>query len=168
MSTTLSVSEKYSRHWPAVSIISGVAALFAGLGFVLSNDVLLEGYLRLAAFIFFAICLLSLFKLRDGKIEMIYSIGDNLLSIEYHQKNHILGQETVELSDISGLKITALPNRSLYNDLFRSDRCVRIQRKDSGWIYLNEVNGRVIPMDDENSEKVRNFLKPFITQKSES
>ncbi len=165
MTPSFSVLEKYSKHWPAVVIVSAIGAILTGAGYLISDDVLLSGYLKLASFAFFAICLLSAFKLRDGQMEMKYIIEDGLLSVEYHLKNRKIGVESFELSDFNDLKITQPPNRSLYNDLFRTDRCLQVNRKDSGWIYLNEVNGRIIPLNNDNAKRVYSHLEPHIKTK---
>jgi hypothetical protein len=162
MSKTLTISEKYSKYWPFITVISSIAAILSGIAFLYFDNVLLEGYLRLAAFVFFAIFLLSLFKLRDGKINMKFTVENHDLTVEYYQKNHQIEEEIFDFSDISDIKISPLPNRSFYNDLIRSDRCLQIKRKDSGWIYLNEINGRTIPLEENNALKVKQFLEPAI------
>lgn len=162
MSKTLIISEKYSKYWPLITIISGIAAILSGVAFLYFDAVLLEGYLRLAAFIFFAIFLLSLYKVRDGKVNMKFIIENRVVTIEYHQKNQLIEEEIIDFSDISDIKISPLPNRSVYNDLMRSDRCIRINRKDGVWIYLNEINGRTIPLEEDNALKVKHFLEPVI------
>ena len=162
MSKTLTISEKYSAYWPWIALFSSIAAIITGIAYIYSENVLLEGYLRLAAFIFFAICLLSLFKVRDGKVDMKFIADDQVLTIEYHQKNRLIEEEIFDFSDISDMKISPLPNRSIYNDLMRSDRCLQVKRKDSGWIYLNEIDGRTIPLEECNADKIKRFLMPLI------
>lgn len=162
MSKTLTIPEKYSRFWPWIALFSSIAAIITGFAYLYSENVLLEGYFRLAAFIFFAICLLSLFKVREGKVNIKFIKDGQQLTVAYHQKNQLIEEEIFELSNFSDIKISPLPNRSIYNDLIRSDRCLQVKRKDSGWIYLNEINGRTIPLEKANADKIKRFLEPPI------
>ena len=166
MSDQIKVSEKYSRYWPAITIGSLlVSVLFFG-GYILANSVLLESYLRLAAFAFFVIGFLSYFKLRDGQITVIYSLAEEKkeMTISYSVRDQTIHEETINLSDIKSIKVDQMPNRSLYNDFYKIDRSVRLKKKNmSGWLYLNELHGRMIPFSQENAEKVVNFIKKQIS-----
>lgn len=165
MSDQLKVSEKYSRYWPAITVGSLVASALFFAGFIYVNSALLESYLRLAAFAFFVIGFLSYFKLREGQITIIYNLADeeNEMTITYSVRDQNIHEETVDLSDIKSIKVDQMPNRSLYNDFYKVDRSVRLKKKHmDGWLYLNELHGRMIPLNQENAEKVVDFIKKQI------
>lgn len=161
MKESLTVSEKYSRHWPAVAVGSAVLAVLFYILYQLSSNVLYEGYLRLTSFAFFALSILSFFKVREGKIVIdLKETGDNIVELTYKTGSRILYQEEVSINDISEIMIDEMPNRSLYNDLVKSDRCLKIRKDGSKhWIYLNSVNGRVIPLSEENASSIKSFLE---------
>lgn len=163
MSDQLIVSEKYSQYWPVVAAGSLViSALFFG-GYIYTSNILLESYLRLGAFAFFVIGFLSLFKLRDGKITIIYELDDKKktdVNITYSVRDQNIHAESIDLSEIKSIKVDQMPNRSLYNDFYKIDRAVRLKKKNmDGWLYLNEIHGRAIPLSKENAEKLVNFIR---------
>ncbi|MEX2600682.1 MAG: hypothetical protein WD355_03480 [Balneolaceae bacterium] len=157
----LTVFEKYSRHWPAVAIGSAAVSLILFGIYLYTDAPLAEGYLRLAAFIFFALSLLTLFKWKDGRMEIRFSIEEgSLLHIRYLVRNKPVADESFDLADFLSVKKDSMPNRSMYDDFSASDHTIRIQRKDNGeWIYLNDVHGRVIPLHRETAGQVEEFLK---------
>jgi len=162
MSDQLQVSEKYSQYWPAVTVVSLILSLFFLGGFIYTNGPLLESYLRLAAFIFFVIGFLSYFKLRDGQITINYETSNDSsdMTITYVVRDQNIHKETVDLSDIIDIKVDEMPNRSLYNDFYKIDKSVRLKKKNmSGWLYLNELHGRMIPLSVSSAEKVVRYVK---------
>ncbi|CAN5368255.1 hypothetical protein BH23BAC3_BH23BAC3_12410 [soil metagenome] len=163
MSQILTVSEKYSRYWPAIAIGSIIISILLFVAYIMISDVLIGSYLRLAAFAFFVIGFLSFFKLRDGRIQIDFELKDDAgphLDVLYSVRDRIIHSETIDISEITGLKVDQMPNRSLYNDFNQADRSVRFQKENmDGWLYLNEIHGRVIPLSKENAEKIVQFIK---------
>ena len=162
MSNQLQVSEKYSQYWPAITIGSLILSLIFLVAFIYTIEPLLESYLRLAAFAFFVIGFLSFFKLRDGQLTINYEAknGDKEMYITYTLREQKIHAETIDLSDIVDLKVDEMPNRSLYNDFYKIDKSVRLKKKNmKGWLYLNELHGRMIPLSQENAEKIVEFVK---------
>lgn len=162
MSNQLQVSEKYSQYWPAIMIGSLILSLIFLVAFIYTTEPLLESYLRLAAFAFFVIGFLSFFKLRDGQLTINYEAKDDEeeMYITYTLREQKIHAETVDLSDIVDLKVDEMPNRSLYNDFYKIDKSVRLKKKNmAGWLYLNELHGRMIPLSPENAEKIVDFVK---------
>ena len=162
MSNQLQVSEKYSQYWPAIMIGSLILSLIFLVAFIYTTKPLLESYLRLAAFAFFVIGFLSFFKIRDGQLTINYEVkdGDQEMYITYTLREQKIHAETVDLSDIVDIKVDEMPNRSLYNDFYKIDKSVRLKKKNmDGWLYLNELHGRMIPLSRENAGKIVDFVK---------
>lgn len=160
MKDQLVIREKYFKHWPVIAVGSLVLSIFFFLAYQLANDVLWIGYLRLAAFAFFASALLSLFKIYDGQVEITCTRLDRSIKSEYRVRDRTVYSHEHPLTDFHNLKIDVLPNKSLYNDFIKSDRCVRFQREnENAWYYFNEIESRVIPLSDENSRKLKKFLE---------
>jgi hypothetical protein len=161
MKKSLTVREKYSRHWPVIAGVSMILSLLFFFWYWVAADVLLEGYLRLIAFGFFALGLLSLFKIKDGQVEIVLNVdNDDVLHVTYKVRDNIIYEENWSRFEFESVKIDEMPNRSLYNDIMKSDRCLRFRRKnESDWIYFNKVSGRVIPFSDENAKQIYNFLE---------
>ncbi len=161
MSRTLTVEEKYSRHWPAIAGISGIAAILLFSTYLFAdNGVLIDGYIRLAAFACFALMVLSLFKVKDGKVFITIECDDEgVVLMEYAVRNRIVYEEEIPLHELDEISIDRTPNRSLYNDFAKNDRCVRFKKpKSEGWLYLNELYGRTIPLTQANAERIKAFL----------
>jgi len=161
---SLTVKEKYSQYWPMITVLSAVMCVLFLISYIIVSDVLIEGYLRLAAFAFFALSLLSLFKVKDGQIEIEFTIDKDeepgTLSLNYYVRENEIHSETHELNDLTEFKITEVPNRSFYNDLIKGDKAVRFKKKNlDDWMYLNEIYGRVIPLSQDNAEKVTRFIE---------
>lgn len=158
------VFEKYSRHWPAIAIGSAILAAILFGAYMLTGNVLIEGYLRLAAFCFFALSLLSFFKVKDGRIQIIFIVDENGgLKLDYLVRDKNIAREAFDLNKFEAIEINEMPNRTIYNDFARSDHSIRFKRKESeGWLYLTEVHGRVIPLDKKNAEQVAGFLNNYI------
>lgn len=161
MSNELIIYEKYSRFWPLTAVLSILLSLVLFIVYLSATDILFEGYMRLLAFAFFALGLLSLFKVNEGRIEIVLTqIDDNTVQIDYNVRNKSVFTEQWGIHELIHLKIDEMPNRSVYNDIMQSDRCIRLRREnESDWIYLNKVNGRVIPLTEENAGKIFNFLQ---------
>lgn len=160
MKNKLIVYEKFSKIWPMITVISLISAILVLYFYVTVSDVLIEGYLRLTAFILFSIGILTLFKLNDGQIEITTILNDDVIEFQYRSKNRIIHKEEWSAKDIASYKIDEMPNRSLYNDLIQSDRCLRFRRKNqSDWNYLNSIDGRVVPLSHTNAEELIHFLK---------
>lgn len=156
----LTVYEKYSRHWPAVAIVSAALSVILFGSYLYIDDVLMEGYLRLAAFIFFALSLLSIFKWKDGRMEIHLSVSEgHLLLIRYLLRKEPVAEESFDLDDFISVKIDSMPDKSLYNDFSVRDYTIRLQRNDNReWIYLNDVHGRVIPLHLDTAGQITTFL----------
>lgn len=164
MKDQLVIREKYSKYWPGVTVVSFVLSILFYISYHLLEDVLWIGYLRLTAFIFFAIALLSFFKVYDGQVEISLEIEDEFVKSEYKVRNKIIFRSENPISDFKKVKIDQLPNKSLYNDFMKSDKCVRYQRKDeSAWFYFNEIESRVIPLSEKNAKRLRTFLEDHST-----
>lgn len=160
MSNRIVIHEKYSKYWPHTAIISLLLALLLFVSYQFLSDVLLVGYVRLGAFIFFALGLLSLFKVYDGQVKMIVESEDDVLKSTYKVRGEIIYTESRPMSDMYELKIGPLPDKSIYNNFVKSDKCVRFRRKDeSSWFFFHEIESRVIPLSRENAERLYNFLK---------
>jgi hypothetical protein len=164
---TLTVKEKYSRHWPAIAIASAVLAALLWGAYMLTSNVLLESYLRFAAFCFFALALLSFFKVKDGQIQIDIKVDDDGgLIMDYLVRNKQIGHDAFDLNSVESVEINKMPDRSLYNEFATGDRTIRFKRKDSDdWLYLTEVHGRVIPLDKSNAEKIYRFINSYLTEK---
>jgi len=169
MSRSLIVSEKYSRYWPAIAVGSALLSVAFLISYIVVSDVLIGSYLRLFAFAFFVVAFFSLFKLKDGQIKINFDMengsSDNL-EVLYSVRDRNIHEELIDLSDITKLKVDQMPNRSLYNDFNKVDRAVRFQKKHmDGWLYLNEIHGRVIPLSLENAEKIVSWIEKRRTKR---
>ncbi|MFO7846864.1 MAG: hypothetical protein R6V27_09905 [Balneolaceae bacterium] len=161
MTKTLQVSEKFSKYWLPVMAGSFVASIALLTGYIFTDNALLESYLRLGAFAFFVIGFLSLFKLNDGKSTITYELSEDthILEITYSVRGRKTHSESIDFRDVKAVKVDQMPNRSIYNDFYKADRSVRIQKKNmDGWMNLNEIHGRTIPLSRENAEKVIQYL----------
>jgi hypothetical protein len=160
MNNTLKVQEKYSRHWPMIAILSAVLATVFYISYQLTADVLLGGYLRLTAFAFFALAVLSLFKVKDGRVEISLTGKDNILEIVYRVRDKVVHNEELLLTDVESIKVDKMPDKSLYNQFIKSDRSIRFKRKKAeGWLYLHEIHGRVIPLTYDNARTIVQFVQ---------
>lgn len=163
MMNSLLIKEKYSRFWPVTAIVSLILAIIFFFTYWNMSDVLIQGYLRLISFAFFALGILSLFKIKQGQIELEVSIDNDVIKIQYSLKNRVLQTEEWSTNEIATVKIDEMPNRSLYNDVIKGDRCIRFRRHNqSDWIYLNKLNGRVIPLSQKNAEEMNQFITKSI------
>lgn len=160
MKDKLIIKEKYSKLWPIITSLSLISAILTFYFYWSVSDVLIEGYLRLIAFILFSIGVLSLYKLKDGQIEIITILDDDLIEFQYKSRNRIIFTEELSVNDMTSIKIDEMPNRSFYNDLIQGDRCLRFRRNNqSDWSYLNSINGRVVPLSQNNAIELMRFLK---------
>lgn len=164
MKNSFTVKEKYSSKWPHIAIISSILTVLSLVAYIVTSDVLAEGYLRLAAFAFFSITLLSLFKIKDGQLTIeIKQNDDEELETLYFQRNRTVHHEKWPIKKITSVKISDMPNRSLYNDIVTGDRCVMVRRKnEADWIYFIQVDGRVIPLRKENAEALKNHIENIL------
>ncbi len=167
MTQTLKIEEKYSRFWPVIATVSGIAATILFTYYLMVDEVLLEGYLRLISFSFFALMVLSLFKVKDGKVVISFTSEDDTLYLTYHVRDRLVYEESFQLQKIKDLKIDRMPNKSLYNDFAKKDRCVRFKMgKSNDWIYMVQLFGRVIPLTHKNAVKVEEFVNQEIKKVS--
>lgn len=163
MSSSLTIKEKYSEYWPLLAIISGILSILLIIAYLYSNNVLYEGYLRLGAFGMFAFSFFSMFKIYDGQI--IINIEQNteekdLLDLSYNLRGREIYRESINPNEVVSLRVSEMPNRSMYNDLFTGDRTVQFRKKDMyDWMYLNEFHGRIIPFSKENAERIKSHLE---------
>jgi hypothetical protein len=159
MTQTLKIEEKYSRFWPAIAAVSGIAAAILFTYYVMVDEVLLEGYLRLISFSFFALMVLSLFKVKDGKVMITITSEEGTLYLKYHVRDRLIYEENFRLQNIKELKTDQMPNKSLYNDFAKKDRTVRFKKgKSNDWIYMAQLFGRVIPLTQQNAMKIEEFV----------
>lgn len=165
MNRAIEIEEKYSKFWPLIAITSGLAAVILFIYYLSVEEVLLEGYLRLISFTLFALMILSLFKVKDGKVIIRIEISDRVVSLHYSVRDRMVYEEDFQINEIEELKVDEMPNMSLYNDFSKNDRTVRIKkRKTDGWLYLAQLYGRVIPMTKDNAERVANFIAESIRE----
>lgn len=160
----LVINEKYSKYWPSITVISLILAVILFIIYNLMDNVLWIGYLRLGSFAMFAMALLSFFKVRDGQVEITVKLDDDVIESTYKVRDEIVFTATHIPSDIYKLKIDKMPNKSLYNDFVKSDKCVRFRREDeNAWYYFNEIESRVIPLTEKNATQLEAFLKQAST-----
>lgn len=160
MSNELIIKEKYSKHWPTVTVVSLILSITFFFAYNMTDDVLWVGYLRLAAFSCFAISLLSFFKVFDGQVEIAVTAQDDFIESDYKVRDVIIFNSKHPHSDFYNVKVDQLPNKSLYNDFMKSDKCVRFRRKDEAmWFYFNEIESRVIPLSEGNAKQLCTFLE---------
>ncbi|MDR9408571.1 MAG: hypothetical protein RI573_06980 [Balneolaceae bacterium] len=160
----LVIKEKYSKYWPIISVVSLIFAVVLFLAYQLMDNVLWIGYVRLASFSFFAIALLSYFKVKDGQVEITVWYDEGYIESVYKVRDEIIFQAKHPASDFYKLKVDQMPDRSLYNQFVKSDKCVRFRREnENAWYYFNEIESRVIPLSKENASNLYNFLKKAST-----
>ncbi|MFO7525098.1 MAG: hypothetical protein R6W68_06555 [Ignavibacteriaceae bacterium] len=168
MTNSLKIEEKYSRFWPIIAMISGMAAVVFFAFYLTVDEVLIEGYLRLVTFSFFALMVLSLFKVKDGKVEIVFETKNNTIYLTYFVRDRLVYEENFGLNKIKDLKVDYMPNKSLYNDFAKKDRCVRFKKgKSDDWLYMAQLFGRVIPLTQSNAEKIAEFVRSKIEEKDE-
>ena len=156
----LVIQEKYSQYWPFIAVLSLILAIVLFLTYQMMNNVLWIGYVRLASFSFFALSLLSFFKVRDGQVEITIVVEDGVAESIYKVRDKVIFHAEHPVSDFYKLKVDQMPNKSLYNDFVKSDKCVRFRREnENAWYYFNEIESRVIPLSEENASQRLNFLK---------
>lgn len=154
------IQEKYSKYWPSVSVVSLILAVVLFVSYHMIDNVLWVGYIRLASFSMFALALLSYFKVKDGQVEITVKLEDGMVESIYKVREEVIFQAEHPASDFYKLKVDQMPNKSLYNDFVKSDKCVRFRREnENAWYYFNEIESRVIPLSDENASKLHDFLK---------
>lgn len=161
MKKELVIQEKYSKFWPLIAFISFLVAIVLFISYLYVSDVLAEGTLRMVAFVFLAIGLLSLLKLRDGRIDIaVTTVEPDLIRFQYILRDEVIFQDERKRDEFHSLKIDEMPNRSLYNDIVQSDRCIRFRRENEAeWHYLNTINGRVIPLSNDSAKTLHSFLR---------
>lgn len=161
MKQYLVIEEKYSKFWPLIAMSSLIISVILLISTFIVSGILLEGTLRMAAFVFFAVSLLSLLKLKDGRMEISVKPSEpGEVQFTYKVRDKIMFQEVFKMDELHSLKIDEMPNRSLYNDIVQSDRCIRFRRENEAeWNYLNRVNGRVIPLSNDSAKKLHSFLR---------
>lgn len=158
----LVIQEKYSKYWPSVAVLSFILAviLFVAYQMMDNDNVLWIGYVRLASFSFFALALLSFFKVKDGQVEITITFEDGFVESVYKVRGEVVFEAQHPVSDFYELKIDQMPDKSLYNNFVKSDKCVRFRREnETNWNYFNEIESRVIPLSKENASKLKSFLK---------
>lgn len=160
----LVIKEKYSKYWPIVSVVSLILAVVLFLAYQLMDNVLWIGYVRLASFSFFALALLSYFKVKDGQVKITVWVDEGYIESVYKVRDEIIFKAKHPASDFYTLKVDQMPDKSLYNQFVKSDKCVRFRREnENAWYYFNEIESRVIPLSKENASKLHNFLKKAST-----
>lgn len=160
----LVINEKYSEYWPLVAVLSLILAIILFIAYQMMDDVLWMGYVRLASFSLFALALLSYFKVRDGQVEITIKVEGDVVESIYKVRNEIIFHVKHQTSDFYKLKIDQMPDKSLYNDFVKSDKCVRFRREnENAWYYFNEIESRVIPLSKENASQLYGFLKQAST-----
>lgn len=160
MKDQLVIKEKYSKYWPTAAVASLILSILFFVSYHLIEDVLWIGYLRLTSFALFAVALLSFFKIYDGQVEITVAADDDFFETIYKVRDEIIFESKYPRSDFHKVKTDQLPNKSIYNDFMKSDKCVRFQRKDeNAWFYFNEIESRVIPLSEENANELLDFLK---------
>lgn len=159
----LQVEEKYSEHWPKIAIAGGILCLLFFGGSVYVEDVLLEGYLRLTSFALFALSVFSFFKLKDGKINIELVIGEkseNILEIIYSVRDKEVHYDSLDIKELKNIKVSDMPNLSIYNDFYFGDKVVRFKKKNmDGYMHLIEIYGRIIPLSENNAKQITNFIE---------
>lgn len=158
----LHVEEKYSEHWPKVAISGGILCLIFFGGSIYVDGVLLEGYLRLTSFAFFALSVFSFFKLKDGKINIELVIGQenqNILEIFYTVRDKEVHYDSLDIRELIDVKVSEMPNLSIYNDFYFGDKVVRFKKKNmDGYMHLIEIYGRIIPLSKSNAKQITDFI----------
>lgn len=160
MKPEIQVHEKYSKYWPAVTVLSSVMAFLLYILSEFRTEILLSGYLQLGAFILFSVAVFSFFKLRDGRITIDLTVDNDDLSVKYLLRDREIAEELIPLSEIDEIMMNRMPDKSLYTEINRSDRTLSYKKnKSDGWKYLFKYNGRVVPLYESDAESVIHFIR---------
>jgi len=154
------VREKYFQYWPQVAVLSLLSAIALFVIYQSVENILWNGYIRLASFSLFALSILSFFKVKDGQVEIKISKNNDYIRSVYEVRGNVIFEIQNQISDFYELKIDLMPDKSLYNQIVKSDKCVRFRREDENtWHYFNEIESRVIPLRKEDARRLYMFLK---------
>lgn len=164
MNKKIVIHEKFSKNWPTIALLSGILSIILWGTYLSISDILLSGYLRLGAFAFFTLTILSLFKIKDGKVIIeIENTEAHEATVHYTLRQELVFTEIWDMKKIAGVKISEMPNKSLYNDIVTGDRCVMVRKQNEmDWIYFNTLFGRVIPFKKDNAERIKQYLEKFL------
>lgn len=160
MTQKLILHEKYSRYWPLITYSSIILSMILFTAYLFSEGVLLSGYLRLFAFIFFAAGIFGLFKIKDGKVKMVVEVNDSEVMSRFFRNGEQILEESWNLDQLQNVQVTQMPNKNFYYDLVKSSKAVRVKgSNDDSWLYFNKITNRIIPLDKDQAESLRDFLK---------
>ena len=158
MNNSITVQEKFSKYWKPLTTVSGILAITCFALYFKSGNILAGGYLQLSSFIFFIIFLIGSVKLYEGKTRIECFANDMNLDVKFFRKDRKVAEGEIDLSKIEKVEISELPNKTIYNDIVRSDKCIRLKNKSGQWFYLNEISEQVVPLDIRNAKKMYDFL----------
>jgi hypothetical protein len=160
MTRKISLHEKYSSYWPLITYSSIILALILFTAYLFSEGVLLSGYLRLFAFIFFAAGVFGLFKMKDGKVKMIVEINESEVISRFFRNGEQFLEESWNFDQLQDVQVTDMPNKNFYYDFVKSSKAVRVKgKKDDSWLYFNKISNRIIPLEKHQAEALKDFLK---------
>lgn len=158
MKNSLIIEEKFSHIWKPLTILSGIITITGFTGYLYTDHILTGGYLQLISFICLVIFLIGSVKLYEGKTKIVINVQDMNLDVKFFRKNQNIAEGEIDLLKIDKVEISELPNKTIYNDIVRSDKCIRLKNNSGQWIYLNEFSGKMVPLDIDSSKKIYDFL----------
>lgn len=160
MTHTITLHEKYSSYWPLITYSSIILSLILFTAYLFSEGVLLSGYLRLFAFIFFAAGIFGLFKMKDGKVKMVVEAKESVVISRFFRNGEQILEESWNLDQLQDVQVQEMPNKNFYYDLVKSSKAVRVKGSDDdSWLYFNKISNRIIPLEKHQAESLRDFLK---------
>jgi len=157
----MTIYEKDYGHWTKISIVLSLLTIILFVTQMQVNDVLVSGYIRIAAFLTFASAIFSIMKTRFSPHQIQMDIRNRRLNLNFISNGETMLKEQLTLDTIQRLELDYQPFKFLPRDFFLNDLHLKYKSKKDGEYYgLFDINRRQIPLSKEEVKKtIQFFLK---------
>lgn len=159
MSTALTVTEENYSFWRTAALISAALAIISFIIFLSIENPFWESIVRLGAFIFFALAVLSYLQIMNGPIKVTLTLDEKVLLITYRKNDKIIHEEELEKETIKSVFPTAEGINILLSNMKPDIKTFKISFTDTDHpLYLFEFSGRPLLFGEDDQHKIVSYL----------
>lgn len=162
MNNTVTVTEENYNFWKMGALVSASVAIISFIIFLLIENPFWESVIRLGAFIFFAVAILSYLQIMNGPIKITLSLINNILLVTYEKDGKIIHEEELEQDTIKNVFTTTSGINIFLNRLKPEIKAFKISFTDTDHpLFLFEFSGRPLVFGKDDQEKIASYLNDF-------
>lgn len=164
MNKTIVVKEETYHFWKIGAIILAILAVITFMVYLYVGDPFWNSIIRLAAFVFFALAILSYLQIMNGPIEIKLGVTVDDLMVTYKKNGKTIQEEQFQRETIKEIFTSRTGINFILAKLKPNIKTFRIKFTDTEQqLFLFEFSGRPLLFGKSARKKINSFFQEQLT-----